>query len=82
MDGHLRRLTRWHWIPVVVELWPYHGNWMMTMTPQTRVVPSRHYFRTGHLVLDRLTTELTGPAPRAPLRPHAGVLARAGGAAP
>ena len=82
MDGQLRRLTRWHWIPVVVELWPYHGNWMMTMTPQTRVVPSRHYFRTGHLVLDRLTTELAGPVPSSKLRPNAAALVRAGDAAP
>jgi hypothetical protein len=74
MDGELRRLTRWHWIPIVVELWPHHGNWMMTMTPQTRVVPSRHYFRTGHLVLDRLTTELAGPATSPQVRPHAAVL--------
>jgi hypothetical protein len=62
MDGWIRRLTRWHWVPVVVELWPLHGNWMMTMTPQAHVVASKRYFRTGHLVLDRLTTELAGPA--------------------
>jgi hypothetical protein len=59
MNGRVRRLTRWHWVPVVVELWPVHGNWtMMTMTPQARVIASRRYFRTGHFVLDRLTAEL------------------------
>jgi hypothetical protein len=62
MEGALRRLTRWHWVPVVVELWPHHGNWMMTMTPQARIVASDGYFRIGHLVLDRLTIELAGPA--------------------
>jgi hypothetical protein len=63
MDGRVRRLTRWHWVPVVVELWPLHGHWMMTMTPQAHVIASERYFRNGHLALDRLTTELERPLP-------------------
>jgi hypothetical protein len=55
MAGRIR--TRWHWVPVVVELWPVYDKWtMMTMTPRVRVFASQRYFRTGQSVLDRLTT--------------------------
>ncbi len=56
ISGHVRRLTRWHWVPVVVELWPVHDRWtMITMTPRARVIASRRYFRTGHRVIERFT---------------------------
>lgn len=59
MVGRIRRFTRWHWVPVVVELWPVHDKWtMMTMTPRVRVFASQRYFRTGQAVLDRLTNAL------------------------
>jgi hypothetical protein len=59
MTGRIRRLTRWHWVPVVVELWPVYEAWtMMTMTPRVRVFASERYFRSGHRVLDRLTVDL------------------------
>jgi len=67
MVGRIRRFTRWHWVPVVVELWPVYDKWtMMTMTPRGRVFTSQRYFRTGQAALDRLTAALatTGPAPR------------------
>jgi hypothetical protein len=55
MAGRIR--TRWHWVPVVVELWPVYDRWtMMTMTPRVRVFASQRYFRTGQSVLDRLTS--------------------------
>jgi hypothetical protein len=57
MAGRIR--TRWHWVPVVVELWPVYDKWtMMTMTPRVRVFASQRYFRTGQSVLDRLTAGL------------------------
>jgi hypothetical protein len=59
MTGQIRRLTRWHWVPVVVELWPVYEQWtMMTMTPRVRVFASERYFRSGHRALDRLTADL------------------------
>jgi hypothetical protein len=59
LTGRIRRLTRWHWVPVVVELWPVYEYWtMMTMTPRVRVFASERYFRSGHRVLDRLTVDL------------------------
>jgi hypothetical protein len=62
MDGRLRRFTRWHCVPVVVEVSSIHGHWVVSMTPQTRVVASGRYFRTGNRALDRLSTELVGHA--------------------
>jgi hypothetical protein len=60
MTGHVRRLTRWHWVPVDLELWPVHDRWtMVTMTPRARVFATARYFRTGHRVIERLT-ELLG----------------------
>ena len=56
ISGQVRRLTRWHWVPVVVELWPVHDRWtMITMTPRGRVIATRRYFRTGHRVIERFT---------------------------
>lgn len=64
MRGRVRRLTRWHWIPVVVEIWPlYDGFARMTMTPQSHVFASRRYFRLGNVALDRLCTVLSGIRP-------------------
>jgi hypothetical protein len=59
MAGWVRRLTPWHWAPVIVELWPRYGRWtMITMTPQASVLTTRRYFRTGHAAIDRLTRTL------------------------
>jgi hypothetical protein len=59
MAGRIRRFTRWHWVPVVVELWPVYDKWlMMTMTPRGRVFATERYFRTGQKALDRLTAAL------------------------
>jgi hypothetical protein len=75
LTGRIRRLSRWHWVPVVVELWPVYEYWtMMTMTPRVRVFASERYFRSGHRVLDRLTVDLAaasaslGPVPPAACR--------------
>jgi len=57
--GRVRRFTRWHWVPVVIELWPRGAGTIMTMTPRDRVVASRRHFRTGHLVLERFTAQLS-----------------------
>jgi hypothetical protein len=62
MDGRLRRFTRWHCVPVVVEVSSIHGHWVVSMTPRTRVVASGRYFRTGNRALDRLSTELVDHA--------------------
>jgi hypothetical protein len=65
MTGQIRRLTRCHWVPVVVELWPVYEAWtMMTMTPRVRVLASERYFRSGHRVLDRLTLDLSAASER------------------
>jgi hypothetical protein len=57
--GRVRRCTRWHWVPVIVELWPAHDHWtIVMMTPRRRVMTSRRYFRIGNAALDRLTTQL------------------------
>jgi len=57
--GRVRRFTRWHWVPVIVELWPSLDHWtIVMMTPRRRVVTSRRYFRIGNTALDRLTTQL------------------------
>jgi hypothetical protein len=63
LTGRLRRLTTFHWVPVVVELWPMYKDFTtMTMTPQAHVLPSKRYFRLGHAVLDRLWADLAGLA--------------------
>jgi hypothetical protein len=63
LRGELRRLTRWHWVPVEIELFPMGNDFAwMTMTPRTRVLVSSRYFRTGHAVLDQLTAELARAA--------------------
>jgi hypothetical protein len=60
MRGRMRRRTSLHWFPVVVEMWPHLDEWtMVTMTPQSRVVRSGRYFRTGNGALDRLTAALS-----------------------
>jgi len=57
--GRVRRFTRWHWVPVIVELWPSLDRWtIVMMTPRRRVITSRRYFRIGNTALDRLTTQL------------------------
>jgi hypothetical protein len=57
--GRVRRFTRWHWVPVVLELWPAHDRGtVMIMTPRRRVITSRRYFRIGNTALDRLTAQL------------------------
>ena len=59
ITGRIRRLTRLHWTPVVVELWPRHGRWtMITMTPQSGVFTTGRYFRAGHSAIERLTRVL------------------------
>jgi hypothetical protein len=59
MKGRVRRLTPWHWVPVVVEVWPMYDDFArMTMTPQARVYASKRYFRLGNSALDRLCTTL------------------------
>jgi hypothetical protein len=60
MRGRVRRLTRWHWVPVVVEVWPLYDNYArMTMTPQGHVFVSKRYFRVGNSALDRLCAALS-----------------------
>jgi hypothetical protein len=62
--GRVRRFTRWHWVPVVVELWPAHDRGtVMIMTPRRRVITSRRYFRIGNAALDRLTAQLAVNSP-------------------
>jgi hypothetical protein len=64
MRGRVRRLTTFHWVPVVVELWPVHADFArMTMTPEGNVMASRRYFRLGHYVLDHLSADLIGSTP-------------------
>ena len=59
MQGRVRRLTSLHWVPVVVELWgKYDGFMRITVTPQSRVLTSRRYFRLGHSIIGRLWEEL------------------------
>jgi hypothetical protein len=67
MRGHMRRPIGLHWLPVVVELWSHLDDWtMMTMTPQSRVICSGRYFRTGNAALDRLTGALAATAHTSP----------------
>jgi hypothetical protein len=59
MRGRMRRLTSLHWVPVIVELWgKYDGFMRITVTPQTRVLTSRRYFRLGNSIVDRLWGDL------------------------
>jgi hypothetical protein len=65
VQGRIRRVAHARWTPVVIELWPRHGQWtMVTMTPQAGVLATRRYFRAGHTAIDRLTRTLaaTGAA--------------------
>ena len=64
MRGRVRRLTAFHWVPVLLELWPVHEDFArMTMTPEGNVMASRRYFRLGHYVLDHLSADLVGSTP-------------------
>lgn len=59
MRGRVRRCTSLHWVPVVVELWAkYEGYVRITLTPQSRVLASRRYFRLGNSIVDRLCQDL------------------------
>jgi hypothetical protein len=59
MRGRLRRLTPLHWVPVVVYLWgKYDGFMRITVTPQSRVLTSRRYFRLGNSIVEHLFEEL------------------------
>jgi hypothetical protein len=61
MPGRIRRLTRLHWVPVVVEVWPLYGDYVrVTMTPQGHVFVSKRYFRLGNAAFDRLAAALAG----------------------
>jgi hypothetical protein len=60
MTGRVKRLTSLHWVTVVVEIWPRYAEFaILTMTPRTRVLTSKRYFRLGHRVLDDLCSELS-----------------------
>lgn len=59
MSGRVRRFTSLHWVPVIVELWgKYEGFMRITVTPQSRVIVSRRYFRLGNSIVDRLCKDL------------------------
>jgi hypothetical protein len=59
MHGRLRRLTPLHWVPVLVYLWGKHDGFMrITVTPQSRVLTSRRYFRLGNSIVEDLFGEL------------------------
>jgi hypothetical protein len=63
--GRVRRLTTWHWVPVVIELWCVYDDFVkMTMTPEVRVLASKRYYRLGHAVLDRLWADLVETSSR------------------
>ena len=77
MPGRIRRLTRLHWVSVVVEVWPLYDEFArMTMTPQGHVYASKRYFRLGNSALDRLGAALArippDPAPTHSDRPRCG----------
>jgi hypothetical protein len=59
VTGRMRRTTRLHWVPVLLEL---HSNYAyctrITMVPQTRVFVTRRYFRAGNSALDQFLVEL------------------------
>jgi hypothetical protein len=60
MTGRVKRLTSLHWVPVVVEIWPRYAEFaVLTMTPTTRVLTTKRYFRLGHRVLDDLWSEVS-----------------------
>jgi hypothetical protein len=70
MKGRVRRLTSLHWVSIVLELWPMYEQFTrLTMTPQSHVVASKRYFRVGHVVLDRLSSELIELADRRAVGP-------------
>jgi hypothetical protein len=59
MRGRLRRLTALHWVPVLVYLWgKYDGFMRISVTPQSRVLTSRRYFRLGNSIVEQLFQEL------------------------
>jgi hypothetical protein len=59
ITGRLRRMTRFHWVPVALELSSSHAYCTrITMVPQSRVLPSRRYFRVGNSALDQFLIEL------------------------
>ncbi len=59
MRGRLRRLTVLHWVPVLVYLWgKYDGFMRISVTPQSRVLTSRRYFRVGNSIVEHLFEEL------------------------
>jgi hypothetical protein len=63
MDGRLRRIPRWRWIPIRLELWPHLDQWTVcALLPGTRVHTSRRYFRSGHWVLDQIEARLAEAA--------------------
>lgn len=58
MSGRVR-LKSLHWVPVVVELWgKYDGFMRIRVTPLSRVLVSKRYFRLGNSVIDRLCKDL------------------------
>ena len=66
MRGRLRRLTALHWVPVVVYLWgKYDGFMRITVTPQSRILTSRRYFRLGNSIVEQLFEELANTPVRA-----------------
>jgi hypothetical protein len=69
MKCRMRRLTSLHWVPVVVEIWPVYGDYArMTLSPESRVLASKRYFRLGHKVLELLWAHLA--ALSVPPTPH------------
>ena len=69
MSGRVRRFKSLPWVPVVVELWgKYEGFMRITVTPQSRVVVSRRYFRLGNSIVDRLCKDLAKTPVDAPGR--------------
>jgi hypothetical protein len=59
MRGRVRRFTSLHWVPVIVELWgKYDGFMRITVTPQSRVLTSKRYYRLGNSIVDRFWEDL------------------------
>ena len=65
LRGRLRRGVGRRPVPVALELWPHLGRFTrLTLTPRSRVVASRHYFKVGNRALDILARELVGRSRR------------------
>ncbi|HEX2850387.1 MAG TPA: hypothetical protein VHN98_07530 [Acidimicrobiales bacterium] len=63
LHGTMRRFSRWHRVPVAVDLWAHTGYATCALLrPEGRVVRTRRYFRLGHRVLDQLGEELSAAA--------------------